>query len=148
MSVSFADLAQTKVGQVERPKLYPIGKYRGVITGPAKEHKARSGNFALRFPWRVVEMVEGDEEALAEMGGVKADREEKLDFWMSPDARYRFTEFASSLGVGNDDMNLIELAEAVSGSGNTFLIDLTHRQDEEKPDVFYPQWGDPAGEAA
>lgn len=143
--MQFSDLAQVKVGEVERPKPYPEGKYRAVITGPATEHKAKSGNLALRFPFRPVELVEGDEEALAAAGGIKQDRLEKIDFWMSPDARYRFTEFAKTLGA-SDDLNIVEAAEHVAGCGNTFLIDAKHRTSEKDPNQVFVDWDNPVGE--
>lgn len=119
---SFAELAQVQVGTIERPKPLPEGHYQAVITGPAKEHIAKSKNLALRFPFKVVAAGEDvDAEALEAAGGLP-DKEYYIDFWMSPDARWRFTEFGKAIGAVNDSMNLMEAAEAVAGCGTPFLI--------------------------
>lgn len=130
--MSFADLAQTRVGDVERPKPLPEGHYQGVMTGPFKEHKAKSGNFAARFQFKITapgEDIDADE--LAASGGIP-DKEFTVDYWMSPDARWRFTEFGKSMG-GSDSMNLIELAEHIATCGEPFTFEVKHRPNERDP---------------
>lgn len=118
---SFADLAQTRIEDVERPKPMPEGHYQAMITGPAKEHKAKSGNLALRFPFKLVGPGEDiDAEALEAAGGI-GDKERTIDFWMSPDARWRFTEFVKALG-GPTEGTIVEGAEWLAGSQTPFLI--------------------------
>jgi hypothetical protein len=145
MSSNFAELAQVRVGEVERPKPVPEGHYSAVITGPMKEHKAKSGNFAMRFPFKL--SAPGDDvdtDDLQAMGGLP-DKEYTIDFWMSPDARWRFTEFGKSMGA-SDDLNLIELAEHVATCGEPFTIEAKHRaneNDENAPPFI--DWTNPVG---
>jgi hypothetical protein len=140
---SFAELAQVKVDTVERPKPIPAGHYQAVIVGPAKEHKAKSGNLALRFPFKLVGPGEDvDADALEAAGGLPTDKEFYLDFWMSPDARWRFTEFGKTLG-GPTDVNLIELAEWIAGSVQPFLIQVKQEAAQDNPEQIYVRFDNP-----
>lgn len=142
MSATFAELANVKVGEVERPKPIPVGHYSAQFTGPAKEHKARSGNVALRFPFKLTGALDDvDTDDLETAGGVP-EKEFALDFWMSPDARYRFTEFAKAMGV-SEELNLIEAAEAVIGAG-PFQIEAKQETDEKDPEKVYTRFDNPA----
>jgi hypothetical protein len=139
----FADLANTKVGDVEPPKLIPIGHYEVQITGPFKEHKAKSGNTAARFPMKVIAPSDDvDAEALAEAGGLPT-KEFNLDFWMSPEALFRFTNFAKAQGV-SESANLIEALEEVGTNGTPFLMEAKHEPDSRDPEKVYLRWDNPA----
>lgn len=146
---SFADLANVKVADVEPPKTIPIGHYVAAFAGPMKEHKARSGNTAMRFPFILTEAGEDvDAEALAEAGGLPKDdkgnaKQFALDFWMSPDARFRFTDFGKAMGH-SDQLNLLELAEALATSGDQFLIEVKHETDAQDPKKVYTRFDNPA----
>lgn len=142
MSATFAELANTKVGDVTRPPALPEGHYQAVFTGKAKEHKAKSGNIALRFPFKLTSAEDDvDTDALSEAGGIP-DKEYHVDFWMSPDARWRFTEFAKGMGV-NEDLNLIEAAEELAGSGTPFIISCTQGTSERNPDSIFNNFDNP-----
>jgi len=145
-TVNFSDLAQVRVGDVERPKPYPEGMYLAKISGPMTQHKARSGNVAMRFPCSIIGPDPNDDElaqTLAEQGGLKEKAGFNLDFWMSPDARFRFTDFGKAQGA-SDDLNLMELAEWLVGEGNKpFLIRNKHRPDEDNPEVVYNNFDSP-----
>lgn len=141
---SFAELAQVQVGNVEKPKPLPEGHYQAVITGPAKEHKAKSGNLALRFPFKLVAPGDDvDADSLEAAGGLPTDKEYFLDFWMSPDARWRFTEFGKAIGAVNDSMNLVEAAEAVSGSGTPFLLQAKQQASQNNPEAIFTTFDNP-----
>ncbi len=144
MSTNFADLAQVKVGEVERPKALPEGHYLAKITGPMTQHKAqKSGNVAMRFPCQI--LGPGDDVDAAEYQAAAGDKDKtfNLDFWMSPDARYRFTDFAKAQGA-SDEMNLIETAEWLVGDGNKpFLITNKHRIDQDNPENVYNNFDNP-----
>lgn len=141
-SVNFADLAQVKVGEVERPKPVPAGHYQAVITGPMTQHKAKSGNVAMRFPCKLVAPGDDvDAEALDAAGGLP-DKGFNLDFWMSPDARYRFTDFTKALGI-SDDLNLLEAAEALVDLNEPFLIEAKQEPSERDPEAVYMRYDNP-----
>lgn len=141
--MSFADLAQVKASTVERPKPVPEGHYVAQFTGPMKEHVAKSKNTAMRFPFRPVAPGDDvDAEQLEAAGGLP-DKDFNLDFWMSPDARYRFTEFCQALGA-NMDLNLLELAEWLAQERPQFLIQCKHEPNNEKPeDPPFMRWDNP-----
>ena len=61
---------------------------------------------------------------------------------MSPDARYRFTEFAASMGAG-EDMNIVEAAEYLAGCGRPFLIEAKQEPSQDDPEKVYTRFDNP-----
>lgn len=138
----FSDLANTKLGEVEPPKNVPTGHYQAIFTGMWKEHKAKSGNTAARFPMKLVAPGDDvDAEELSAAGGIP-DKNYTFDFWMSPDALYRFTDFAKAMGH-SDQLGLVEALEAVATSGDPFLIEVTHQPDQNNPEKVYMRFDNP-----
>lgn len=135
-SINFADLANTKVSDVTPPAKLPEGHYGAMITGQMKEHKARSGNVAMRFPVRLIEPLSDVNAKEFEAAGGIPDKTFSLDFWMSVDARFIFTNFGLAMGH-DEDLNLMELAEAIGTSGDPICVELTNDQDQNNPDRFY-----------
>lgn len=156
---NFAELANVRVADVEPPKVIPTGHYKCVFTGLMKPHKAKSGNQAMRFPFKPIEAgddVNADE--LEAAGGLPVktsdgkDRDFTLDFWMSPDARYRFTDFGKAMGH-SDQLNLLELAEALGTGGEPFMLECRHEYPKDaagNDDLTKPpflRWDNPAAVA-
>ena len=118
---SFSELADVKGNEVERPKPLPQGHYSCLITGMWKENKAKSGNLSMRFPVKIVEALSDvDADELAEAGSKPLEREYTIDFWMSPDARWRFTEFCKAMDI-DQSLNLLEMAEQLATCGEPFM---------------------------
>jgi len=146
---NFAELANVKASDVKRPVPVPEGHYTCLITGLMKPHKARSGNQAMRFPFKVVEPgTDVDPQKLADYqaaGGTFGDKEYTYDFWMSPDARFRFTEFTAAMGLGKGDPNLLELAERLATSNKPFTLQAKHEwpKDEAGNDKLVDEAGNP-----
>jgi len=139
---NFAELAQVRVGEVEKPKPLPEGHYIAQFTQPMKQHKAKSGNVAMRFAFKLVGAGDDvDQEALDSAGGLP-DKEFNLDFWMSPDARYRFTDFGKAMGA-SDDLNLIELAEYLITENKPFTIQAKQETDSNDPEKVYTRFDNP-----
>lgn len=148
---NFADLANVKVGDVKPPIPGPVGHYKCLFTGPMKQHKAQSGNQAMRFPFKPVEpMSDVDPEAWAQFqqDGGFGDKQFTIDFWMSPDARYRFTNFGVAMGH-SDQLNLLELAEALATAGEPFVLEMSHEPAKNKDGSIddtrppYMRWDNP-----
>lgn len=141
---NFSDLAQIKANEVKKPSAHPPGHYTAQFTGPMTQNKAKSGNVSMRFPFKVVAAGDDvDADQLAAAGGLP-DKTYHFDFWMSPDARYRFTDFACKAQGLSDDLNLLELAEQLVAEGKPFSIENKPRTDENDPAVSYNQWDNPA----
>jgi hypothetical protein len=140
---NFADLANVKVGDVKPPATFPIGHYQAMFTGMMKQHNAKSGNAAMRFPMKLIaplgDVDLNDMPADAELGS----KEYNYDFWMSPDARYRFTDFGKAMGH-SDDLSLLELAEAIATSGAPFSIELKHEPNEDPTKPPFMRFDNPA----
>lgn len=150
---SFADLANVKSSEVKAPVPHPIGHYVCIIAGLMKPHKAKSGNQAMRFPVKVLEAgSDVDAAALEEFlaAGGTLEKDITIDFWMSPDARFRYTEFCAAMDLTKGDPNLLELAERLATSNKPFTLECKHEpakdasgnDDPSKPP--YTRWDNPA----
>lgn len=138
---NFSDLANVKASEVTKPSAHPAGHYIGQWAGPMSQHKAaKTGNVAMRFPFKVVAAGDDvDADQLAAKGGLP-DKVYYFDFWMSPDARYRFTDFACKSQGLSDDLNLLELAEQLLAENKPFSIENKPQTSEKDPEVSFNQW--------
>lgn len=139
---SFAELANVRVGDVEPPKALPEGHYTAQFTGPMKEHKAKSGNLAMRFPIKLIAAGDDVDAEELEIAGGLPDKEYAIDFWMSPDARFRFTDFGKAMGA-SDDLNLIELAGWLIEEGQPFTVEVKREQNKDDPEKFFTRIDNP-----
>jgi len=62
---------------------------------------------------------------------------------MSPEARYRFTDFSKAMGI-SDDLNLLQIAEQLGTSGEPFLIEVKHEPDSRDASKVYLRFDNPA----
>jgi hypothetical protein len=141
--MNFSDLAQVKAADVKPPVSLPKGHYLAQFSGPMKEHKAKSGNLAMRFPFKLLGPGDDVDTAELENAGGIPDKEFTIDFWMSPDARFRFTDFACKAQGLSDDLSLIELAEALIADNKPFLIQNNPQQSEDNPEIWYNRFDNP-----
>lgn len=129
-------LANTKVGEVERPPLRPQGHYVGVISGKAETgESSKKGTLYATFPVQINEALEDvDPDQLAEAGGPNFKGE--VTFWLSPKALWMFTEFGKQMGA-SDELGVMELMEWLSESGEPIVFQGTHEPNERNPDRPY-----------
>lgn len=126
-------LANTKLGDVERPPLRPQGHYVGVISGKAETgESSKKGTLFATFPVQINEALEDvDADQLAEAGG--ANFKGEVTFWLSPKALWMFTEFGKQMGA-SDELGVMELMEWLSESGEPIVFQGTHEPNEKNPD--------------
>lgn len=135
--MTFAALANTKLGDIKDPVKLPIGHYQAQFTGPFKEHTAKSGNQAARFPMRVIAPGDDVDAAELEAAGGLPDKEFTYDFWMTPESLYRFRDVAKNIFEVGEQAELAEALEIVGSSGTPFLIEVKHEQDSRDPTKSY-----------
>ena len=139
----FDDLKNTKIGDVEAPPILPTGHYIAIFTGAWKEHKAKSGNTALRYPFRLVSACSDvDADQLAAAGGIPSKKTFATDFYVSPEALFRFTDFSKSMGV-DEDLDILEAAEALWQNPGEFMIECSHSPNDKNPERPFVQWNNP-----
>ena len=110
----------------------------------------------MRFPFRPIEAGKDvDAAALEEAGGLPLkdgsgkEREFYLDFWISPDARYRFANFAEGQGV-SDALGMLDAAGELCTGGKPFMLELKHEWPKDaggNADLTKPpfmRWDNPA----
>lgn len=136
---SFSDLASVKGNEVTKPKQLPTAKYSAMITGPFKENKAKSGNFSMRYPIKLVECLDPEVAATIaedELLQKAMDKDYHIDFWMSPDARWRFTEFATAMGV-DANLDLLSMGEQLVALGEPFMVQGTNSPNQNDPESTF-----------
>jgi len=134
--LNWNDLAETKVGEVERPPLRPIGHYVGVISGKAETgESSKKGTLFATFPVQVNEALDDvDAEELTASGGVPFKGE--CTFWLSPKALWMFTEFAKGMG-DSDEHNILESIEWLESCGEPIVFQGAHEPNEKNPERPY-----------
>jgi hypothetical protein len=148
---TFEELANVRAGDVKPPVNLPAGHYEVMVDGAMTPHKAaKSGNIAMRFPVSILEAgddVDQEELARATENKSLADRKFNMDFWMSPDARYRFTNFARSvLPEFDENLTLPQLAEQIVENKVRFTAELKYeadtdgKVDDEGRPMQWPRW--------
>lgn len=131
--MNWDDLANTRVAEVERPPLRPVGHYVGVIAGKGETgESSKKGTLYVTFPVQVNEALEDvDEDELAAAGGPQFKGE--ITFWLSPKALWMFTEFGKEMGA-SDELNVLELAEWLSENPEPIVLQGTHEPNERNPE--------------
>lgn len=141
-ALNWNELANTRVGEVERPPLKPAGHYTAVITGRGEaSNSKKKGTLMLTFPIQVQEpMDDVDAEELAAAGG--ANFKGEITFFLTPNSLYRFTEFGKGLGA-SDDLNIPELAEWLADSGEPFVVEARHEAAQDNPERVFMRLDNP-----
>lgn len=122
---------------IEDPKLLPPGTYGGIIRGfEMGESKQKKTPF-VRFSYTISEMLEGDQDLLAQAGGLqKKDGTARVldrdDYYLTEGAEARLRNLIDSC-IGTEWTNLGEGIEALKGQ--SVIISLAHRAGETKPDA-------------
>lgn len=143
--LDFNSLIQTSADDVKPPVTMPAGHYEAMIAGAMTPHEARSGNVAMRFPFRLTSATDDvDAEQLESVGGIP-DKVFNIDFWMSPDAQYRFVDFAKSCGVETEGRALSEIAEQLVENQTQFTIEAKHEPNEDPEKPPFVRWDSPVG---
>lgn len=141
-TLNWNDLAQTRVGDVERPPLKPAGHYTAVISGRGEAtNSPKKGTLMLTFPVQVQEaMQDVDADELQAAGG--PNFKGQVTFFLTPNSLYRFTEFGKGLGA-SDDLNIMELAEWIASSGEAFVVEARHESSDQNPDRVFLRLDNP-----
>lgn len=144
-ALNWNELANTRVGEVEPPKLIPVGHYQALITGPGKvENKGKKNTLVITFPMKLTEALNDvDAEAFAASDGFKPDGYD-LQFWLTPASLYRFTEFGKALGA-SEDQSIPEMAEFLATCGEAFVIEARHEPNEKNPKQVFLRLDNPVG---
>jgi hypothetical protein len=134
--MNWNDLANTRVDEVEPPKLIPPGHYQGLITGVGKvENKGKNKTLVITYPMKLTEpQSDVDREAFEASDGFKDSYD--LQFWLTPASLYRFTEFGIALGAAGD-YSVPEMAEFLATCGEAFIVQVKQEADEKNPKRVY-----------
>lgn len=145
---SFAEIANKKANTIEKPPLPPVGNYIAMIIAEPSITKRESANGDLEivdFSFQGQQALDDvDPDELAKFGGVKGVRvRHSFIFNTNPDeeARFRQTEYeltrflVDHLKAGKETDSISQLMG--NAKGTMCQIEIGHRPDPKKADVFY-----------
>lgn len=148
---NFADILNTKVDDVKRPPLIPVGTYRARVTKPAIFGEIADGRFqTIDFNLLLVEpQLDVDMDSLAEYGGLTAMSTIRHRFMLNTEQSnegranrvrtvFNLTRFlAEHLRASGETINEL-IANAV---GNECLVSVKWRPDNNDPEIQYNEVG-------
>lgn len=141
-TLNWESLAQTSVGDVERPPLRPVGHYVALFAGRAEQGaSSKKGTLFLKYPTTVQSALDDVDVAELEAAGGASFKGEVV-FWISPNALWRFTDFAKGMGA-SDEMNVLEAAEYLAGCGEPFVVEARHEENDKNPGNFFLRLDNP-----
>lgn len=146
MSLNFADIASTKVEDIERPPLPPVGEYRWKVTKIPTQTKTKDEAWEIvEFPVQALEALDSVEmdDYKGEVMGIRNrvvfmfDTNDEAKFEQTLFNLRRFLE--NHLQCAESGMSI---AEALNNSVNQeFIGTVRYRQDKNDPEVFYAEIG-------
>ena len=141
-AMRWGDLAQTKVGDVEAPKSIPDGHYMALITGRGEVgNRGKKKNLRIAYPMKLTEpMDDVDSDDFAASDGFKDSY--ILEFWLTADSLYRFTDFGKGMGA-SEDYSVPEMAEWLASCGEPFVIKATNEPSSRNPERSFLNLDDP-----
>lgn len=140
MSANFLDALNTRISDIEKPKLMPVGTYVWAVTKPHKETTSKDGKWftievpcVAKMPYDAAEDVDMDE--LAEFGPLKS-APNSLRFMLDLQAEGTIAQEKFMYGLkrflidtlrveGDEDATLKELLAKMVGS--EFIAQASHR---------------------
>jgi len=135
MSGSFADILNTPMNEVEKPKPRPVGSYIGVIQGAHKIEKiGKNETQAAIFTVKLIAPgPDVDPGELAAAGGI-GERTVRVTQFLTKDALWRLKEFLLALGI---EEGRGSMAEAMAQTPNRqALFKIKHRPSPDGMTLF------------
>jgi len=146
MSLNFADIAKTKIEEIERPANAPVGTYVFQITKVPEMTTSQDGNWdIINIPCVAVEATDNvDPEDLRNFGAIKNIRQSyRFMFNKQDKAAFESTVFRlktfleSHVRCTADGM---DLSQSLNASVNQrFLGELSWRPDKNNPEIIYTE---------
>lgn len=141
--VNFTDALNTKVGDVERPPLLPIGEYTAKVAKvPTMDTIAQDRFDVCDFTLQITGVVEADEDDITEFGNVVGqnvrhrfmfNKEDETNFQRSLFNLRRFLEEHLKCCKDKDDLK-VALNNSV---GADCTIQVRHRPDPQDAEIKY-----------
>jgi len=145
---SFAEIANKKIADVERPPLPPVGNYRWQVTkAPSIEEAGAGGQYtSISIPCKAVEAYDNvDSDDLSAFGGIKNVISQVKFLYDNQDAtkgaqtEFRIRQFLEKHCAleGVEDMSIGEgLAKCVNSQFDGVM---NHRPDKNDPEMKYAE---------
>jgi hypothetical protein len=139
---NFADIAQQKVGEIERPPLPPVGTYRFQITKLPQSTTSGDGKWdILTVPVRALEAQ--DDVDMSDYSGEVTNITNQLKFMFNKEDEVEFekslfrvrTFFEKHVKCANEDDTIGQMLN--NSVNQQFLGSIAWQQDRNDPEVFY-----------
>jgi len=130
MSANFADILNTRVEDIEKPKPRPVGTYIGVVTSqPELKEIGQKNTLAAIFEVKLIAPgADIDMQALNEAGGI-GDRPLRVTQFLTKDALWRLKEYFKALGLDAESGSVGELLPQTVGRQAVYKI--KHRPSQD-----------------
>jgi hypothetical protein len=131
MTSNFADILNTKVDTIEKPKPLPVGSYVGLITKVETGESAKQKTPLISVKINLSEALgDVDLDLLEKSGGFgKNGKEISSDYYLTEKALFRIKELAENhLGLDTKGMTLGEVIQALPN--NRVGVEIAHRSGE------------------
>lgn len=150
MALNFNDVLSTKLSEIERPPLIPMGHYIGRVTKvPGLETVGKGEWDTCDFPIQLMQAQDDvDPEALQAYGGLGKHSvlQKRFMFNKNDESSFKRTLFnlkrflADHLKIAGADDDNTPLKQALNDSfGKDVMVFIKHRQDKEDKELFYAE---------
>lgn len=136
MAVNFSQLLQVDASKIEKPKPLPVGTYDcQVVKHEFGESASNKTPYCRVWLQPIVAGADVDQDALSALGDHPFKRQMKIDFWLTSDSLYRFSEFfRDTLGLDVTGKTLDELCPQMNGQ--TVKAEIIHVPSKDGTEIY------------
>jgi hypothetical protein len=134
--MTFAEILDQPVNEIEAPKALPIGTYIGIIDGQPEFVKlGQNQTDAVQFNIKPLQAVKVDERQLDEVlnGASLSDKKIQHTVWLTNDSKYRMKQFlVDHLGIPESSFRQM-IPEAM---GKQVVVELAHKNSQDGTRIY------------
>jgi hypothetical protein len=135
--MSFEDILNQPLADIEAPKALPIGTYLGIIDGQPEFVKlGQNQTDAVQMNIKPIKAIKVDEKQLSEVlnGAALSDKRIRHRVFITQDSKHRLKQFlVDHLGISADIPVKQGIAEAM---GKQLVVELGHQSSTDGTQVF------------
>jgi hypothetical protein len=138
--MSFQEILNQPLSEIEAPKAAPIGTYLGMVDGQPEFVKVgQNQTDAVNFNIKLLQAVKVDDNQLSEYlnGSPLSDKHIRHRLFLTKDSRYRVKQFlVDHLGIQFDE-GKTSLGQAIpEAMGKQVILELGHRSSQDGTQIY------------
>lgn len=132
--MSFSDILNQNMDEVEAPKPLPMGTYLAtVVKFENKEAVGKNNNPACEVFFKPIQALEVSDPAALPKGW--NEREIRNTFWITPEALYRWKNFVKACGINPEGMKFGETQALIRNA--QVVISIVHTPNPKDPETVF-----------